>query len=357
MHQRGLATLWASTVLLILTGLWGWLCLQAVNAEKLRSHHQMHAAQALANSEALLETTLAHLEQAYGKDSLEADARIWLSSAAIHCPAGKAPPQWQCTLWPLTQLPLPEWTHQTASQVRMVRDVRNAPHRIQVMVDAKLNELHPGAGSRATVQQSVYVPLSAPHAVNASTNSPDALLPSLVLNEQVLSADAPQCKSLAWQTVFGELTPSQVKALSALQLRNGLTADSQVSRNVYWIDSPQLWTQSIGTPASPVVLVFSSEACAILCPSLASSTQVVGTVFFQNQCQASKMLNWQSGIIAGQLGVESSLAPNLKLALLSGQRELTGTTNAHAAFNFHWPAGVQASRVQRVAGTWKNAGY
>ncbi len=50
MHQRGLATLWASTVLLILTGLWGWLCLQAVNAEKLRSHQQMHAAQALANS-------------------------------------------------------------------------------------------------------------------------------------------------------------------------------------------------------------------------------------------------------------------------------------------------------------------
>jgi hypothetical protein len=304
-----------------------------------------------------LETVLAHLEQAYAKDSREADARIWSSSAAIHCPAGKAPPQWQCTLWPLTSLPLPEWTHQSASQVRMVRDVRNAPHRIQVMVDAKLNELHPGAGSRATVQQSVYVPLSAPQAVNASTNSPNALFPTLVLNEQVLSVDAPQCTPLAWQAVFGELTPLQVKAVSALQLRNGLTADSQASRTVYWIDSPQLWTQSIGTPASPVVLVFSAEACDILCPSLASSTQVVGTVFFQNQCQASKMLNWQNGIIAGQLGVESSLTPDLKLALRNGQRGLTGTHNAHAAFNFDWPADVQASRVQRVAGTWKNAGY
>ena len=61
MHQRGLVTLWASTVLLILTGLWGWLCLQAVNAEMLRSHQQMHAAQALANSEALLEIGRAHV--------------------------------------------------------------------------------------------------------------------------------------------------------------------------------------------------------------------------------------------------------------------------------------------------------
>jgi hypothetical protein len=69
------------------------------------------------------------------------------------------------------------------------------------------------------------------------------------------------------------------------------------------------------------------------------------------------MLNWQNGIIAGQLGVESSLTPDLKLALRNGQRGLTGTHNAHAAFNFDWPADVQASRVQRVAGTWKNAGY
>ena len=69
------------------------------------------------------------------------------------------------------------------------------------------------------------------------------------------------------------------------------------------------------------------------------------------------MLDWQSGIIAGQLGVESSLPPELKLALRSGQLGLTATSNAHAAFNFVWPSGVQAARVQRVAGTWKNAGY
>ena len=305
MQQRGLATLWASTVLLLLTSLWGLLCLLSVNTETARSHQQMQAAQALAHSEALLETVLAFIERAHVTNAMNADASMWANSSPHSCPSDKAPPQWQCMLWPLSELPLSEWTDASQSMVRLVRDVRNAPHRIQVMVDAKLNELHPSAGSRATVQQSVYVPLSAPQAVNASTNSPNALFPALVLNEQVLSVDAPQCTPLAWQAVFGELTPLQVKALSALQLRNGLTADSQASRTVYWIDSPQLWTQSIGTPASPVVLVFSSEACDILCPSLASSTQVVGTVFFQNQCQASKMLNWQSGIIAGQLGVES----------------------------------------------------
>jgi hypothetical protein len=357
MHQRGLATLWASTVLLILTSLWGWMCMQAVNAESLRSHQQMQAAQALANAEALLETTLAHLEQAYATASLEADARIWSSSAASSCPAGKAPPQWQCMLWPLTNLPLPEWADEGASFVRLVRDVRNAPHRIQVLVDAKLNKLHPGAGSRATVQQSVYIPISAPPLANSSPNSPVTPLAPLVLNEQVLNLDAPRCNPLAWQAVFGDLTPRQLKALSALQVHNGLNSDSQVSRTIYWVDSPQLWTQSIGTREAPVVLVFSSEACAILCPSLASSTQVVGTVFFQNQCQSSTMWNWQSGVIAGQLGVESSLAPDVKLALRNGQRGLSGSSNAHAAFNFEWPDGIQAARVQRVAGTWKNAGY
>jgi hypothetical protein len=353
MQQRGLATLWASTVLLLLTSLWGWLSLQSVSAESQRSHQQLHAAQALANTEALLETAIAHLEQAYATPSIDADARIWANASASQCPIDKAPPQWQCMLWPLTSLPLPEWTDGAQSFVRMVRDVRNAPHRIQLVADAKLNALHPGAGSRATLQQSVYVPLSAPA---ASSTSPSQL-EALVLNEQVLTADQPACDTSAWQNVFGQLSPLRVQTLSSLQMANGLSALSQPARTVYWIDSPQRWTQSLGTSASPVVVVFSAAACALLCPSLASGTQVVGTVFFQSQCQASKMRNWQGGAIAGQLGVESSLEPALKQALRNGQSGLTSTTNAHAAFIFEWPAGIQAARVQRVAGTWKNAGY
>ena len=353
MQQRGLATLWASTVLLILTVLWGWLCLQAVGAESLRSHQQMHAAQAMANAEALLETVLAHLEQAYATQALDADVRIWSSASASSCPKDKAPPQWQCLIWPLTELPLPEWTDDKQSFIRLVRDVRNSPHRIQVMVDAKINALHPGSGSRATVQQSVYVPLSTPQPTSDSPRHVEAL----VLNEQVLTVDSPRCEPLAWQSVFGELSPEQLKALSQRQMRNGLSTETQPTRTVYWIDSPQVWTQSMGTSTSPVVLVFSAEACASLCPSLASGTQVVGTVFFQTQCQASKMLNWQGGVISGQLGVASSLAPAQIEALQNGPSRLTSTANAHAAFSFEWPEGIQASRVQRVSGTWKNAGY
>lgn len=353
MQQRGLATLWASTVLLLLTSLWGWVCLQSVSAESHRSHQQLHAAQALAHTEALLETAIAHLEQAYATQSIDADGRIWANASASQCPSDKAPPQWQCMVWPLASLPLPEWTDDAQSWVRLVRDVRNAPHRIQVMADAKLNALHPGAGSRATLQQSVYVPISAP----APTSSSPDHVAALVLNEQVLTADMPQCNTVAWQNVFGQLSPLQVQTLSSLQMANGLSAVSQPTRTVYWIDSPQLWTQSLGSSASPVVLVFSAEACALLCPSLASATQVVGTVFFQSQCQASKMLNWQSGTIAGQLGVESGLAPTLKQSLRNGQSGLASTANAHAAFSFEWPEDIQAARVQRVAGTWKNAGY
>lgn len=352
MQQRGLATLWASTVLLLLTSLWGLLCLLSVNSETARSHQQLQAAQALAHSEALLETVLAFIERAHvtnAMNAMNADASMWANSSPHSCPSDKAPPQWQCMLWPLSELPLSEWTDASQSMVRLVRDVRNAPHRIQILVDAKLNASHPGAGSRATVQQSLYVPLSAP-LLNASTAA-------LVLNEQVLTATSPHCDMRAWLNVFDQLSPLQLKGLSALQVRNGLSAETQPTRTVYWIDSPALWTQSVGTAASPVVLVFSETACALECPSLASFTQVVGTVFFQSQCQASKLQHWQTGTIMGQLGIEASLAPAQIRALRNDLPGLTATDNAHAAFNFEWPDGIDASRVQRTAGTWKNAGY
>ncbi len=349
MQQRGLATLWASTVLLILTSLWGWLCLQSIHADSVRSQQQLQAAQALVNSEALLETALAFIESAYTRPALDADLSLWSTATANHCPSDKAPPQWQCMLWPLDGLPLPEWTDATPSFVRLLRDVRHAPHRIQIMADATLKPSHPGAGSRATVQQSVYVPISATLEGVSSA--------ALVLNEQVLTVDAPHCDMRAWQSVFGQITPLQLKALSALQMHNGLSTETQPTRTVYWIDNPQLWTQHLGTSTSPVVLVFSETACAVECPSLAHNTTVVGTVFYQSQCQASKMQRWQSGIIAGQLGIEADLAPAQKLALVNGPNGLTGSANAHAAIHFDWPKGIDYSRVQRVAGTWKNAGF
>lgn len=359
MPQQGLATLWACTLLILLTGLWGWLGLQAVNAESTRGSQQMHAAQALANAEANLETAVAHLAQVYGSQAIAADLHIWSSASADICPADKSPPQWQCARWAPDHLLRPEWTDSEKIFVRLVRDVRNAPHRIQVSVDATLNNLQPGAGSRATVQQSLYVPIS----TSLRNNTDAGQLTSLVLNEQALTEAKPHCNTQAWQTVFGQLSPQQLEHLSYLQSRNGLSSTTLPTRTVYWIDSPEVWTQSLGTLTSPVVLVFSEAACALRCPSLASHTQVVGTVFFQNQCKEHNMQNWQAGSILGRLGIESQIDSELSMSLLNSISGLSGLStlqyfaNSQGAFNFEWPVNINASVVQRVAGTWKNAGY
>jgi Tfp pilus assembly protein PilX len=76
MQQRGLATLWGATALLILTSLWGWFSLQSVGSESTRSAQQMQAAQALAHAEALLETAVAQLEANYANPLPQADAQL-----------------------------------------------------------------------------------------------------------------------------------------------------------------------------------------------------------------------------------------------------------------------------------------
>jgi hypothetical protein len=178
---------------------------------------------------------------------------------------------------------------------------------------------------------------------------------SLVLNESVISPASPLCDFSAWRSIFGEMTPTQLKTISDLQERNGLSELTQPTRSVYWIDNPLLWTKRLGSLSAPVVLIFSEAACAIQCPAIAS--QITGTVFFQSQCQAHKIPSWQGGVIWGQLGMESNLTATQKQALLSSPNGLAPTHNAHDAFTFAWPEGIQASRVQRVAGSWKNAGY
>jgi hypothetical protein len=72
------------------------------------------------------------------------------------------------------------------------------------------------------------------------------------------------------------------------------------------------------------------------------------------------MQNWQSGSILGRLGIESQIDSELSMSLLnsiSGLSTLQYFANSQGAFNFEWPVNINASVVQRVAGTWKNAGY
>jgi hypothetical protein len=80
----------------------------------------------------------------------------------------------------------------------------------------------------------------------------------------------------------------------------------------------------LGTQSEPVVLIFSSLACAVQCPEIAHQAAITGLVYFQsaNACQNP----------VPQLSVQAEAA------------------------RFEWPSGIDASRVQRVSGSWKNAG-
>jgi hypothetical protein len=159
--QQGMATLMATSTLLLMTGLWGWLSFKSVMAETTRSQHQMFAAQALSTSEALLETALAYTESIYVQNGAAADATLWLNAKPQDCSTQMPSSQWQCLQLPLEILPLPDGVDLEKSQVRLFRDPLNAPHKMILISDITLNTHHPGSGSRATVQQALFLPVNA----------------------------------------------------------------------------------------------------------------------------------------------------------------------------------------------------
>ena len=157
--QNGMATLMATTSLLLLTSMSGWLSFKSVSAETTRSQQQMFAAQALATSEALLETAIASIDLHYASRGAAADLLLWNRASPLDCPANKPATQWQCMLLAMPDLPLPVFADPVHTSVRLVRDAHQSPHRIIVMTETRLNAMHPGDGSRATVQQALYVPI------------------------------------------------------------------------------------------------------------------------------------------------------------------------------------------------------
>jgi hypothetical protein len=158
------------------------------------------------------------------------------------------------------------------------------------------------------------------------------------------------CTASAWASVLGDITPEQISAWSEAQASHGLHALSQPARSVYWVDSSTTWSQSLGTPEAPVLLVFSGQACAQRCPSLAPGVRVVGTVVLQTQCQDDKARAWHAGHIQGQLVVESGL-PELQSGSRIEARELTASPH-----RLPWPPGMDARQVQRVPGSWREGG-
>lgn len=178
--QEGMATLMATSFLLLLSGMWGWLSLKSVMAEITRSQHHMHAAQALAATEALLETAMAYTEQLYVQQGASADNMLWSSANPKDCPTNLWPDPWQCLQLNLTLLPLPLGTDPSSAQVKLLRDLRNAPHKVILMAEVTLGSTQPGAGSRATVQQALFVPVKATGTEFDPTLWPPGIAPARV---------------------------------------------------------------------------------------------------------------------------------------------------------------------------------
>lgn len=320
--NRGMATLWTASCLVFITSLLAWMTLQSVMSETKRSQHQLHAAQALAVSESLLETSIALIDSTYSGQDIAIDTAFWRNASQSQCPSKHASAQWQCLKWSaeglstldkgIASLPWPDSVDTTDSFVLFIRDVKLAPHKIRIWIQVSLNAEQTGAGSRASVQQSVYIPISSPW-----------VAPNLEAMSQSQN-DAKSCTPVAWAKFFGNTTPAQLKAISEAQTQSALSSHTKPSRSVYWVDSPLSWTQSLGTQSEPVVLIFSSLACAVQCPEIANQAAITGLVYFQsaNACQNP----------VPQLSVQAEAA------------------------RFEWPSGIDASRVQRVSGSWKNAG-
>jgi len=153
------------------------------------------------------------------------------------------------------------------------------------------------------------------------------------------------CNRAAWLSVFGDITAQQLQAWSAAQERNGLNALSTPPRTVYWIDSPADWSQSVGTPDTPALLLFSDKACALRCPRIAPGVHIHGSVVLDSGCDDEKMRGWQSGWVEGQVVVEAGLPQ------VTGHGRIWARSYARNAYALHWPDGIDSRRVQRVAGS------
>lgn len=320
-----MATLWAATLLMLLTTLMGWLSLKSIAAESRRSQHHLYAAQSLQASEALLETVIAAIDWQYAHSDASIDTRIWSQASSVHCLSSLKILSQQCLLWrlneaPLASLTLPQDLNPDASQVRITRDVVKSANQITISVQAVLADSHPGAGSRATVQQSLYLPIAVPLSGSATA--------AVTFTAQAMSSSSPPatplpCRSISWSQVFGNLRIDQYQALAAAQVQTGLNAQTVPPQTIYWIDSPLDWTKSLGSATAPVALVFSDKACAVQCPQIAEGVSLEGLVYFQSPCQPSL----------------AQLKPNAM------------------ALSFNGPSDASAPRVHRVRGSWKNGNY
>ncbi len=391
--QSGAITLLVAIGLVVLATLASFYSNRSVLMDQLAGQNHERAAQARLAAEA----ALAAAQAAIAGGSTPFDA---LLSRPTPCPPGMKGPQWQCAA--LTVPPHPALPQAQAS-ITAVRDLVMAPHVLTLHAQSSLA----GQNSRGQVRESLFLPVLAPapgdvpqaalvlngciseaagaslrlcplsksgQACSGSASAPAVQTHFVVdtnRNGSISSAEKTACMALsstslpgggtrigpgsavprnpcnraAWRSVFGDITDAQLKAWSTAQERNGLHALSTPPRTIYWIDSPADWSQSVGTPEAPALLVFSSQACALRCPRMAPGVHVHGSVVLDSGCDDEKMRGWQGGWIEGQLVVESGL-PEWHSATLWAR------PYGRDGYILNWPDGIDASRVQRVNGSW-----
>ncbi len=391
--QSGAITLLVAIGLVVLAALASFYSNRSVLMNELAGQNHAHATQARLAAEA----TLAAAQAVIAGDNTPFDA---LLSRPTPCPPGMQTPQWQCAALSVPPHPaLP----QVQVSVTAVRDLLMAPHVMTLHAQSHWV----GQNSQGRVRESLFLPVLAPAPGDAPqaalvlngcvSEAPGASLRVCPLsksgqacsgtasapavqthfvadtnrNGSISSAGKTACMALSstslpaggtrsgpgsavprspcnrasWRSVFGDITAAQLQAWSAAQERNGLHALSTPPRTIYWVDSPADWGQSVGTPDTPALLVFSSQACALRCPRMAPGVHIHGSVVLDSGCDDEKMRGWQGGWIEGQLVVESGL-PEWRSATLWAR------PYGRDGYILHWPEGIDASRVQRVNGSW-----
>ncbi len=396
--ERGAVTLLLVLGLVLLATLASAYSSRAVLTDLLVSQGLDRSAQARLAAQAALATAEAVLLQV---QTLSPDHNPFLAQE-IPCPPELSGRQWQCS--PVA-LPAPagqtDWQHAAT----VAQDLIQSPHIWQVHASAT-GLSRPG---QASVRESVFMPILAPAPANAPTAAlvlngcasesagtrweicppgssaqpcsgtagaaavhshsvPDTdrngqisteerqaclafastrLPGSGGLSSAATPAPSGPCNRAAWRSAFGDITPAALQTWSTLQERHGLHALSQPPRSIYWVDNPADWSQSLGTPQAPVLLVFSSQACAQRCPRLAAGVHIHGTVYVDAGCDDEKMRGWQTGWVEGQLVVEAGLPQ------VTGSGRIWARSYGRSAYTLHWPEGMDSSRVQRVAGSYR----
>ena len=391
--QPGAITLLVAIALVVLAALASFYSSRSVLMDQLAGQNHARASQARLMAEAALASAQADIANRSAPFTA-------LFSSPTPCPAGVKGPQWQCAA---LSVPPPPALPQAQASVTAVRDLVMAPHVLTLHAQSHWA----GQNSQGIVRESVFLPMLAPapgdapqaalvlngcvsEATGASlrvcplsksgqpcsgTASAPVVQTHFVVdtnrNGSISSAEKTACMALsnaslpgggtrsgpssavprspcnraAWRSVLGDITAEQLQAWSAAQERNGLHAQSTPPRSIYWIDSPADWGQSVGTPDTPALLVFSSQACALRCPRIAPGVHIHGSVVLDAGCDDEKMRGWQGGWIEGQLVVESGL-PEWRTGTLWAR------PSGRNAYVLDWPDGIDASRVQRVNGSW-----